>query len=121
MKEKLSSEKVAEILGQVGPALRHLSQKNQELTEKVARYEKKERVEKIASQMQEKNLSPDTSYDETWCPLLWRVHRLMWLRRQSSCLRLRSSSHSYQIIQGILRMPSRHLKLVSWATNRTLV
>lgn len=61
---KLSSTKVAEVLSQVGPTLRALSAENQALKEKVAHYEKRDRVEKIASQMQAKNLDPETSYEE---------------------------------------------------------
>lgn len=64
MKTKLSSTKVAEVLNQVGPALRALSDENQTLKEKVAFYEKRDRAEKIASQMEAKNLDPETSYDE---------------------------------------------------------
>lgn len=61
---KLSSTKVAEVLAQVPVALRALSQENQGLREKLAHYEKMDRATKIASAMQTKNLSPDTSYDE---------------------------------------------------------
>lgn len=61
---KLSSTKVAEVLGQVGPTLRALSEENSVLKEKVAHYERRDRVEKIASRMEEKNLDPETSYDD---------------------------------------------------------
>lgn len=68
--QKLSSTKVAEVLHQVGPTLRALSEENQALKEKVAHYERRDRVEKIASQMEAKNLDPETSFDE-------KVERLM--------------------------------------------
>lgn len=61
---KLSSTKVAEVLSQVGPTLRAQQAEIQALQEKVAHFEKKERVEKIASQMEAKNLNPGTSYEE---------------------------------------------------------
>lgn len=61
---KLSSEKAAAVLAQVSPALRALSQENQELREKVAHYEKRERVVKLASEMEEKRLDPETSFEE---------------------------------------------------------
>lgn len=61
---KLSSTKVAEVLAQVPIALRAQQQEIADLKEKVAHYEKKDRVVKIASTMQSKNLDPDTSYDE---------------------------------------------------------
>lgn len=61
---KLSSDEVAATLSQVGPTLRALSVENTGLKEKVAAYERKERVEKIASAMQEKGLDHDTSHAE---------------------------------------------------------
>lgn len=61
---KLSSTKVAEVLAQVPVALRAQQEKIAELQEKVAHYEKRDRVIKIASAMQAKNLDPETSYDE---------------------------------------------------------
>ena len=67
---KLSSTKVAEVLRQVGPTLRALSEENQALKEKVAHYEKRDRAEKIASQMEAKNLDTDSPYAE-------KVERLM--------------------------------------------
>lgn len=67
---KLASTKVAEVLSQVGPALRSLNEENKTLKEKVAFFERRERVEKIASVMDAKNLDPETSHDE-------KVQRLM--------------------------------------------
>lgn len=69
---KLSSTKVAEVLAQVPIALRALSQENQELKEKIASYEKRDRATKIASAMQSKNLDPETSYEEKISSLMGR-------------------------------------------------
>ncbi len=69
---KLSSTKVAEVLAQAPIALRALSQENQELKEKLAHYEKRDRVTKIASQMDAKNLNPDTTFDEKVAALMER-------------------------------------------------
>ncbi len=62
--EKLSSTKVAAVLSQVGPSLRALSEENQVLREKVAQFEKRARVQNIATKMEAKNLDPETSYDD---------------------------------------------------------
>lgn len=70
MKTKLSSEQVGGVLRQVGPALRALSEENAALKEKLAHHERRERVEKIASTMDAKNLEPELSHDE-------KVERLM--------------------------------------------
>lgn len=67
---KLSSTKVAEVLAQVPIALRALSQENQELKEKLASYEKRDRVTKIASQMEAKNLNPETTFEEKVAALM---------------------------------------------------
>lgn len=61
---KLSSTKVAEVLAQVPSTLRALSAENTALKEKVAHYEKRDRVVKIASAMQAKNLDSDSSLEE---------------------------------------------------------
>jgi len=68
--QKLSSDKVAEVLRQVGPTLRALSEENSSLKEKLAFYHKRERVEKLATSMEAKNLNSDTPYAE-------KVDRLM--------------------------------------------
>jgi ribosomal protein S7 len=62
--KKLSSDEVAATLSQVGPTLRALSEENVALKEKVAHFERRERVEKIASAMERKGLDPDTTYDQ---------------------------------------------------------
>jgi len=61
---KLSSDKVAEVLGQVGPALRALSEENTGLKEKLAFYERRDRATKIASEMTRKNLDPESTFEE---------------------------------------------------------
>lgn len=61
---KLSSTKVAEVLSQVGPTLRALSEENTALKEKVAHYERRDRVVKLASQMEEKRLDPETTHEQ---------------------------------------------------------
>ncbi len=70
---KLSSTKVAEVLAQVPTVLRAQQETIAELQEKVASYEKRDRAIKIASAMQTKNLSPDTSYDEKVAALMERT------------------------------------------------
>lgn len=67
---KLSSTDVKNILAEVPPLLRELNEKNAALQEKLAFYKKKERVEKIANEMQVKNLHPELSYEE-------KVNKLM--------------------------------------------
>lgn len=69
---KLSSTKVAEVLAQVPIALRAQQEKIASLEEKIASFEKRDRATKIASAMQTKNLSPDTSYDEKVAALMER-------------------------------------------------
>ena len=69
---KLSSTKVAEVLAQVPIALRAQQQEIAELKEKVATYEKRDRVTKLASAMEAKNLSPDTTLDEKVAALMER-------------------------------------------------
>ena len=48
----------------VPPLLRDLQEKCASLEEQVAHYERKERVEKIAQQMEVKSLRPELSYNE---------------------------------------------------------
>lgn len=69
---KLSSDEVRDTLAQVGPTLRALSEENSELKEKVAHYEKIERVTKIASSMQNKGLNPETTMEEKVAALMQR-------------------------------------------------
>lgn len=69
---KLSSDEVRDALAQVGPTLRALSGENQQLKEKIAQFQKKEKVEKLASSMQAKGLNPDTTYEEKVAALMQR-------------------------------------------------
>jgi hypothetical protein len=50
----------AEVLSDVPGTLRELAAENKELTEKVAQYELRTRVEKLAAVMHSKNLNTDT-------------------------------------------------------------
>lgn len=58
------AEMVPQVLEQVPTVLRALSEENQVLKEKVAFYQKRERVEKLASDMENKNLDPESTYDQ---------------------------------------------------------
>jgi len=69
-KTKLASDQVAATIAQVGPALRALSEENQGLKEKVAAYERTARVEKIASNMEAKQLDTTTTHAEKVASLL---------------------------------------------------
>lgn len=67
--QKISSEQAGQILGQVAPTLRAQQQKiesltseNGELTEKLAFYRRRERAEKIASQIEAKGLDGESTY-----------------------------------------------------------
>ncbi len=70
--QKLSSDDVRAALSQVGPTLRALSEENESLKVKLAHFEKKERVEKLASTMQRKGLDPETSVEEKVAALMRR-------------------------------------------------
>ena len=67
---KLSSDKVAEVLAQAGPALRALLEENTALKVKIAHYNQLERVEKLAKTMEDKGFDPQFSHEE-------KVQRLM--------------------------------------------
>lgn len=69
---KLSNVEVGQMMKLAAENLRALSEENQGLREKVASYEKLERVEKIAGVMEEKGLEPELSYDEKVDGLLKR-------------------------------------------------
>lgn len=62
--QKIAHTKVAEVLAQVGPTMRAQQERINSLTEKVAHYEKRDRAQKLASEMQAKNLNADTSFEE---------------------------------------------------------
>lgn len=61
---KLASNEVAATLSQVGPTLRALSEENVALKEKVAAYQRQERIEKIATVMEDKGLDRDNSFEQ---------------------------------------------------------
>lgn len=61
---KIASEEAREILSHAGQALRALKTENIDLREKVAEYEKRERVTKLAGEMQRKGIRPDTTFEE---------------------------------------------------------
>lgn len=69
---KLSSDDVRGTLAQVGPTLRALSEENSTLKEKLAHYQKMERVAKLASTMQNKGLNPETTMEEKVAALMQR-------------------------------------------------
>lgn len=62
--QKIAHTKVAEVLAQVGPTIRAQQERINALTEKVAHYEKQARARKLASDMQAKNLNPETSFED---------------------------------------------------------
>jgi predicted transcriptional regulator len=61
---KISSQDAASRLKQAGAAIRNLSQERRELQEKLASYEKKDRVVKIARDMEEKGLSSELTFEQ---------------------------------------------------------
>ena len=67
---KIASDEAREVIGQFGPALRAQQMEIQALRTKLAEYEKYARVTKLASEMQQKGLDPDVSYED-------QVDRLM--------------------------------------------
>lgn len=60
--QKISSQDAASLLKQAGAAIRNLSKERSDLREKVAAFEKRERMEKIAREMEEKGLSSDLTF-----------------------------------------------------------
>jgi uncharacterized ferredoxin-like protein len=61
---KISSQDAASLLKQAGAAIRTLSKERSELQMKIASFEKRERMEKIARDMEEKGLSGDLSFEQ---------------------------------------------------------
>jgi hypothetical protein len=57
--DKISNAKIAAVLADVPGTIRKLAEENKELTAKVAHYELRGRVEKIASEMHRKNINAD--------------------------------------------------------------
>lgn len=69
---KISAAQLAEMTKVAAESLRALSEENQTLREKVAHYEKRSRVEKIASIMQQKGLESELTYEQKIAGLLQR-------------------------------------------------
>jgi hypothetical protein len=103
--QKISSEQASQILGQVGPTLRAQQQKIEsqavmieEQQEKLAFYQRRERAEKIASQLEAKGLDPDTTYAQ-------KVDGLM------------SSDKNLDVIEEAVGMSAPQIKLASLSDN----
>lgn len=69
---KLSQAQTGQMMKLAAENLRSLSEENQDLKTKVAHYEKKERVERIAHAMEAKGLEPELDFDEKVAGLLRR-------------------------------------------------
>lgn len=61
---KIAHTKVAEVLAQVAPTMRAQQATIEALTEKVAHFEKQARVQKLASEMQAKNLNSESTFED---------------------------------------------------------
>jgi len=61
---KISSQDASSLLKQAGAAIRALKTERDELLSKVASFEKKDRMVKIARDMEEKGLSSDLTFDQ---------------------------------------------------------
>lgn len=77
--EKISTQQAAELQKLAASTLRALSEENvklrtsnEELVEKVASYEKRERAEHIAGKMEEKGLNTDLSFQEKIAQIMQR-------------------------------------------------
>ena len=70
--DKISAAQTSELMKLGSARLRALSEQNAQLKEKVAHFEKRERCEKIAHQMEEKGLKPELSLREKVEELLQR-------------------------------------------------
>jgi hypothetical protein len=62
--QKISSNDAASLLKQAGAAIRNLTQERNVLREKVASYERGQRVEKIAREMEDKGLNSDLDFEQ---------------------------------------------------------
>jgi len=72
MRTKISGAQIGQMMKMASESLRNLSAENNSLREKVAAYEKMDRVNKIASKMEEKGLEPALSREEKVAGLLQR-------------------------------------------------
>lgn len=70
--DKISYAQVGQAMKTAAASLRVLSEENAQLKDKVAHFERKERAEKLASQMDEKGLQPELSFQEKVSGLLRR-------------------------------------------------
>lgn len=61
---KISSQDAASLLKQAGAAIRTLTKERSDLMSKIASFEKRGRMEKIARDMEEKGLSGDLSFEQ---------------------------------------------------------
>ncbi len=70
--DKVSNVQIGQMMKVAAGSLRALSEENQQLKEKVAHFEHKEKAEKVASLMEEKGLQPELSFNEKVAGLLRR-------------------------------------------------
>lgn len=70
--DKVSNVQVGQMMKVAAGSLRTLSEENQQLKEKVAHFEHKEKAEKVAALMEEKGLQPELSFSEKVAGLLRR-------------------------------------------------
>jgi len=61
---KISSQDAASLLKQAGTAIRTLTKERSDLMTKIASFEKRERMEKIARDMEVKGLSSDLTFEQ---------------------------------------------------------
>jgi hypothetical protein len=67
--KKISNQDAASLLKQAGAAIRTLASERDSLFAKVASYEKRGRMEKIAREMEEKGLSSDLTFEQKMASL----------------------------------------------------
>lgn len=70
--DKISHAQISQAMKTAASSLRTISVENAELKEKVAHYERKERAEVLANQMDDKGLQPELSFQEKVAGLLKR-------------------------------------------------
>jgi hypothetical protein len=87
----ISSKDAQGVLKQAASAIRSLEEENRSLKEKVASYRREERIQKIARDMEEKNLSDELSFEEKVAAL-----------RESKDLRVTEEAIKYAAPQGRL-------------------
>ena len=87
----ISSKDAQGVLKQAASAIRTLEDENRRLKEKVASQEREDRIQKIARDMEEKNLSDELSFEEKVAAL-----------RESKDLRVTEEAIKYAAPQGRL-------------------